>query len=294
MINNIFTILLKIYLFIVGIWWIGLQIYLRLIAKKSSYELLEIKSYITTKLLIIFTTFIIIHFMIMISILVHVYRERRNKNPSAFFMNVTSKISWLLDYIYWKPLQYIYDAVAADIPGSGRFFLWLDKRWTSKKYAHKYFYTLIFLFDILPRLIMAMTFFIEIIFYNRIGYFLYTIFLIFIPIAFKIFLTLFIDCGARNMPVLTNYFSKLEGIDPHLNHQGQITYYRNYNYIVKPEYIEVINPEEEISLLLQLQSMQLFGLQIKDDMNRILPVITFTTSMMYFIAGVYRLLIIIT
>ena len=191
--NNIFSTLLKIYSFIVGLCWIIFQIYFRFVAKKNSYNFYELKLIVTTKILTIFLLFVLLHFFIIISITLHFYRMKKNKEPSPIMIKISDRLSFILYLIYWKPLLYIYDLLGPNLPGTGRFFIWLNKRWNKKNYSPKYFYTLIFLFDILPKLIMAITFFVEILFYNRLYYFLYTIFLILIPIILRIFLKLFID-----------------------------------------------------------------------------------------------------
>ena len=69
--KNIFIVLLNIYLLLVGLWWISLQIYFRFIAKKSTYDLLEIKLFISPKMLMIFITFTLLHLMIILSILLN-------------------------------------------------------------------------------------------------------------------------------------------------------------------------------------------------------------------------------
>src|ERR1700753_674527 len=290
---NLFSILIKIYFFIVGFSWIALQLYFRLIAKKSDYNLLEIKIVITTKTLTLFSLFIILHFFIIISTISYAYRAYFKKNPSSIMVSLSTKLTLILDAIYWKPLYYIYDLIAPDIPGSGRYFLWLEKRWEKKKRTSKYFYTIIFLFDVLPKLIVAITFFIELIIFNRFHFFFYILFLMFFPIMLKIFLNLFIDFSIRNLPILQNYFSAIKGREPFFNKHGQIIGYRFYDFALKKEYDGVVDAHQEMLLILQLESIQQYGLKIKEDLNNITPYLTIITSLMYFIAGCYRLFVIL-
>jgi len=149
---------------------------------------------------------------------------------------------------------------------------------------------MIFLFDALPKLLLSTTFFIELIFFKQIHYFLFLIPLIIIPSSFKIFLNLFVDFGERNLPVLKNYFSSL---DPRFNEKGELISYLKYEATLKDEYVDVVDPQIEMYLILQLQSIIRCGLQIKEDLNDIASYLTIITSFMYFIAGFYRLFIII-
>jgi len=152
---------------------------------------------------------------------------------------------------------------------------------------------LIFLFDVLPKLLLALTLFIELIMFNRIRYFLFFIPLIFIPILFKIFLNLFIDFGERNLPVLKSYFSSIKRLDPYFNEKGELRGYLKYEATLKDEYVDVVDPGTELRLILQLQSITNYGLQIKENLNTMAPYLTIITSFMYFIAGFYRLFIIL-
>jgi|ERR1700753_266202 len=87
----------------------------------KDYNSLEIKAIIATKTLIIFFVFVILHLFIIISIFSYAYGKYFKKNPSLIMVN----LSLILDAIYWKALYYI---LAPDIPGSGRYFLWLEKK----------------------------------------------------------------------------------------------------------------------------------------------------------------------
>ena len=95
------------------------------------------------------------------------------------------------------------------------------------------------------------------------------------------------------MPLLKNYFSIITGKDPFFNKKKEIMGYNKYEWVLKEEYEDVVNPEEEMSLILQLQSIEQYGLQIKNDLDAIAPYITLLTSLIYFTAGFYRLYIIL-
>jgi len=64
---------------------------------------------------------------------------------------ILSKIHSIYDLIYWQPLEFIYQKVAPNIPGSGR--------------------SLIFIFDLLPKFWVAFIFLIEIVALNQLKFF---------------------------------------------------------------------------------------------------------------------------
>jgi hypothetical protein len=125
--KNLYSMLLYIYLILTGLSWICLHLYFRLFLKTPSYELSEIKLFLNHKILIIFIGFILLHFLIIISITILLYQKKYSKKPSSMFVNISQKLSSILNIIYWKPLEYIYEKIAPNMPGSGRFFLYLQK-----------------------------------------------------------------------------------------------------------------------------------------------------------------------
>lgn len=283
--------LINLYFFFLGICWISFHIYIRFLRDKTSYNLIEIKAQLNNFHYALFIVFIFSHFIIIFSIVLSVYRQYRNKQPSLIVIKISEKLNHVLDIIYWKPLEYIHDKIAPKIPGSARFFIFLESIWTENSYGEKYFYTMIFFFDVLPKITVSLTFFIEIALYGQMKYFPYVLSIILIPVLFSIFIKLFISCSIRNIPVLTNYFSEITGFDPIINKNGEIIGYNYYEWVVKPEYEDVIDPKEEISYLIQLENMQCYGTQIKKDINKIAPYITLFTSTIYLLGGLYRLII---
>lgn len=290
--QNLLIIFFNVYASILGFSWIAIHLYFRFYVKKSTYNLEDVKNFLTIKHYILFSGFIMLHLGILIVICLQIYRSHFKKQPSKYFMNISKYITWIFDMIYWKPLEYVHDIIAPHIPGSGRFFLYLEKTWTKKQYSYKYFYCLIFIFDILPKLILAVSFFIDIVIFCQLQYFLYCIPLILIPICFSIFLKLMLTFGVKNMPIIKEYFSEINGINPIIK-DGIITGYGTYEWIVKPEYETVIDDVEEMLLLLQLESIRIYILTIKEDKDKFVPYITLITSFLYLVSGIYRLFIIL-
>jgi hypothetical protein len=144
----------------------------------------------------------------------------------------------------------------------------------------------------MPKELLASIFLIEVIIFGQLKYFLFSLWLILIPISFNIFIKLFISFGVRNVSILKIKFLNIEGINPSYNEENEIIGYEKYSYIVNPEYEDLINPEEEMLTLLALQRIQSYGQQLKKDILFSTIYVTFITSFIYSIGGITRLLII--
>lgn len=287
--KNLLPYVLSVYFLIVGISWIFFHAYLRFFIQRPSYMLEDLKPFITKKLLIFFVIFIVWHFIVVTINVFIVYKQIFNYKENLFFSNIVQKFSSVVNLIYWKPLDYIHNLIIPHIPMSGRFFIYVEKVWSKK--ANVYFYVLIFLFEILPKILIALVFLIEVIVFGQIKLFLHIISLIFITIAWNVFLKAFAYRGTLNLPIIKIYFSTIRGVgNPTFDADGNISSYSAYEFIVKPEYEDVINVEEEAKLLMQFESMPSFVEQIKKDTAKITPYITIITSLIYLIGGVYRLI----
>ena len=284
---NFMPYVFSIYLMILGLSWIFLHIYMRFFIERPSYTLEEFKAYISTKHYIIFIGFIVFNLVLILYNLIVLRRQRPQNN--ALVIVIIKKLVFLIEFIYWKPLDYIHDKVAPHIPMSGRFFLYVEKIWSKKD--NVYFYIAIFLFEILPRLLISLVFLIDIVIFGQIKLFLHMVSLFFVTIIWHVFLKLYANFGKRNLPIIEEYFSVIRGIgDPILDADGNVSSYSAYEFFVKPEYEDVINVEEEAKLLLQLEAMPRFVEQIKRDTGKVMPYITIMTSLVYVVGGIYRLI----
>ena len=172
---------------------------------------------------------------------------------------------------------------------SGRFFVYVEKVWAKK--ANVYFYVLIFLFEIIPKTLLAVVFLVEVIVFGQIKVFLHIISLILITIMWNIFLKAFAYCGTINLPIIKVYFSTIRGVgEATFDSDGNVSSYSSYEFIIKPEYDGVINVEEEAKLLMQFEAMPRFVEQIKKDTEKVMPYVTIITSLIYVIGGMYRLI----
>ncbi len=286
--KNLAPIILSMYLLLFGLSWVFLHIYMRIFMERPSYNLLGIKPFLTLKHYTFFAGFILLHIIIIVLALIAIYRQMFPRAHASIFAHLAEKVTLVLNVIYWKPLEYIYDLIAPNIPVLGSFFLYLEKIWSLKDPI--YFYVLIFLCEILPKATIALVFLIEVIFFGNIKVFLYSISLILITIMWHIFLKLFASFGKRNLAIIKEYFLTIKGVgSPTLDDHGVPVFYPSYEFIVKPEYEDVINTEEEARLLMQLESIQRIAEQLRKDTANWLPYITLVTSLIYVIGGTYRL-----
>ena len=282
----LFTFILNLYLSIIGLTWIFFHLWLRFFINRSAYTLVELKSSLQTYHYILFGSFILIHIGLICSMLYVLYRLKYPLQKKSILYHIVEKFALGIDFLYYRPLNYIHDLVAPHIPASGRFFMYTYSKWKTK--SPSFFYALIFTLDSLPKLIIAWTFFIEIVIMGQIKYFLYVLPLIFIPIMFAIFLKVFHSFALRNMPIVKEIFSNIEGINPIYDEYGEFVDYEHFNFTIKPGYEEEM--EEYIDILFDLVGIGRFIEQINEDMSKLNPYITLLTSSLYVIGGSYRLI----
>lgn len=83
---------------------------------------------------------------------------------------------------------------------------------------------------------------------------------------------------------MKSYFREIIGYDPIINDKGITIGFKRFEYLIKPEYKNVIDDKEFILVLLQVDRLQDYVMQIKADM-------TLITSIIYIIGGIYRLIL---
>jgi hypothetical protein len=285
--KDLLLLLSNLYLFALGLGWVIFHLYIRLVLERPSYTFTEIREQISLRLLVVFWIFILIQLLILFLAIFLIVRRNKSLNPTSIFYKASSFLNSLLTKIYWQPLEYLHDLVAPHIPGSGRFFLYLEPKWKTKRFT----YVMITVFDIVPKLILAITFFLETIYYQRLALFFYILPLILIPILFSIFLKLFYSFAVRNAPFIQEYFESITGIgEPLYDTLGDIVGYHQYECIVKPEYASVIDPNEEMAILLQLKRICDIVVFTKQTLSTCSPYLLFTTSLLYLSGGLFRLL----
>lgn len=295
LINKIKAILPQLmpyYLTILGVGWILLYVYLRLIKERYSYKIEDIRPFIAEEHYIIFIGFVVLHMIILITTIFLLYKRKYPLKTTGIFYQSSQRLSKITDTIFWKPLEYIHDIIAPHIPGSARFYIYLESIWTKKKYGKGYFYTLILIFNILPKVLVACVFFIDLVFFLHIKYFIYSLSLLILPIIFNIFLKLLITFSDNNAPILKEYFSEIKYVGDISDNNMTSNPYA-YEFYVKPEYADVINPEEEIRLLFQLEALNRYALKLREDISKISPYVTLIVSSIYLSGGLFRIYLLI-
>ena len=284
------SLFIKLYLFLFGLSWVLLHVYIRFILDRPSYDLYVLRDNLTYKLYMIFLFFIVLHLFLLIHAIILLIKRYINYtiNQSSNFYRFISFFNNILDILYWKPLEFLHDKIGPYIPASGRFFLYLESIWKTKGFT----YLIIFFFDIFPRILLCFTFLIEVIIYKRVHIFIHLLVLIFIPILFKIFLKLFNSFAIRGVEVIKDYFEYLIPKEEMYDTAGVFIGYKSYDCKLKDEYVSVINPKEQVLLYEQLLSIQSIYDFSKKTCDYIYPYITLLCSSIYVIAGIFRFLFI--
>ncbi len=194
---NIIKNLLRFHAPFLGILWIIYYIYIRLIS-----------SYITHDVQISLFSHKFFYVCLAIAfICIHLFSIKSLIESSFGFNNqqVYPFITLVINTIYWNPLLYIYNIIAPKIPYSGVFFLWITK-YINKFNISTLFIDCAIIFDYIPRLLIAIFFFVDIMIYHDMFHFFAVLNYIVIPILYKIFLKLYADFAHRNYKAFEHYF----------------------------------------------------------------------------------------
>ena len=274
-----------IYLFTMGWLIIILYIYFRFIKQRERYSLGLLKDNITPFGYILCINFLLINLVAIISIVYMLYKQYYKIERSS---KIIAYISKLVDILYWKPLEYIHDIIAPDLPYSGTVIIWIteflekgSQELRYKMYRHSYI-----LFDYLPQILASIIFFIDIVMLNQLHYFLYSIGLLLIPLLYKIYLKLCHSFVTRNEP---DHLEALE-IKPQ-GDRNEDGIYLQFHFSLKSKYVpNAALLEEYVNDYFLLQRIKLHVTAIKKNSAKHYPYLILFTSSLYFIAGIYRLI----
>lgn len=89
--KSLFKTFFNLYLFILGITWIPIQIYLRFFLNRSSYTLVEIKPYLTSTHYLVFISFILFHISLICIISIQLYKIVYKKKSHPIVIILTEK-----------------------------------------------------------------------------------------------------------------------------------------------------------------------------------------------------------
>lgn len=277
--------LLSTYFICIALFWFGFFIYIRFFKKKTSYTLTALKNAVTLKLLFLQIIFILFH---IINIIYAIYIIYRSSNIAYEPRGIITYIKKLLDITFTQPLTYVRDILAPIIPYSGIIFChfgtFLGK---SNPNIAKFF---VILFSLIPRIIVAMIFFIEIIFFEEIYYFLISLVLLFIPILWSIFVNLFINFGERALKDIQIYINVSPVGDMLPN-----GWYKEYFFEPNTKYECSANDLKEYEHLWHTAMIiYAFGYtHFKYYKDITMPYVTIFCSSLYLSAGLYKFLFIL-
>ena len=114
--KNILSILNNFYLLTIGIGWVMVILYLRILLERPEYTFASIKEHLSFRHYLIFSIFVIIQIIICIIAILTLIKRKKNYEPSSLFYKISNMFGNILDFIYWKPLEYIHDKIAPHIP----------------------------------------------------------------------------------------------------------------------------------------------------------------------------------
>lgn len=294
-----YSTIIKFFFLFMGLFWVFFYLYLRIIATtREGYQIIELKTNITNFGIFVFIFISFINFSLLILSIFRLLRIEFKKS-NLFFLN---KFENFINFIYWKPLETVYEKILENnVPGSGNFFLFIETRFLTvlrDKTLNKFYYKLaifliVFVFDILPKLILSFIFFVEVVFFGQIKYFFVFIPLFFLPIFLKIFLKLLKSCGNYNLLESFNCFEEIWGLgEPIYTEEGHFCSWRVYSYVLKKEYLGVLDPIEELKFMRSLRNFLRHEWTIQKCLQDSTIYVSFFTSLLYFVAGLLRIIII--
>jgi hypothetical protein len=195
--------------------------------------------------------------------------------------------SKIVDNLYWKPLEYIHDLIAPDLPYSGEFIIYITELLEKgnqvlryKLYRHSYI-----IFDYLPQIVVSSIFFIDIVILNHVKYFLYSIAFLLIPMLYKIYIKLCSSLILRNEPDLCEILD----IKP-LGEPDENGIYLKFQFSLKSNDIQDKEElQDYVRYYLNFRRIDLHITAIKRNSARYYPYIILVTSSIYLSASLYRL-----
>ena len=265
---------------------ISLFIYLRFIQKKYTYDLNELKSQVFENFLIINIGFTLLHVCL---ILLAIYSiSIKNKNStSGKFTRIIQKIA---NVMFINPFLKLRNLIAPHIPYSAAFFCKVTKFFEKKDL--KYLRLPVIIFNIIPRVIVGVIFFIELTVYNRIYYFIFSISLLFIPLLWNIFVNLYVNFAERSLAEIPTYIEVIPIGEPLPN--GWYT-----SYIFKPlkqfkyEPGDIKEYGDTFILMLNMYSFGTGKQSFRVFLQDVTPYVTIFTSSLYIFATIYKLIYVI-
>ena len=151
----------------------------------------------------------------------------------------------------------------------------------------------VIIFNLMPRIMVAIIFFLELIIYNRIHYFLISLPLLLLLILWNIFLNLYINFAVRGLIELPKSIKITPIGEPSTN-----GWYNAYDFGPLSQYhYEKNDIKEYADTFIIVIKMYCFGAgnqSFKTFQQQISPYITLLTSSLYLFSSIYKLIYILS
>jgi hypothetical protein len=188
-----------------------------------------------------------------------------------------------------EPLEYIHDLIAPGLPYSGTLIIKYIEFFS--KYPLRLMQSLTCLFLFIPRTLVSSIFFIEIVFYNRIYYFVHILIILLLPPLFQIFQKLCSSFVTRNQAVLEEHLIIIPAGEPNI-HGVHIA----FNFQLPSSSIAIgyttEHLQENAESWMMLFNLSNFNQLIKTYIDKYSIYVTIYSSSLYLFAGIYKTLLI--
>jgi hypothetical protein len=286
--NKIKPLIIKVYLFTVGLAIIIFYLYIRLFSKVYQYDLQQISEHVTILYICISVLFILFHIMLVILSCYALYKRYLNVYKEH---NIIKYIQKVVSKLYWEPLEFIHDLIAPDLPYSGTLIIKYTESFQTMPLWLIKFIPCLFLF--MPRVIVSIIFFIEIIFYNRIYYFVHILIILLLPPLYQIFQKLCSSFVTRNRPVLEEHLIIIPAGEPNMH-----GIHTAFNFQLPSSSIALGYTDEHLKensetwmLLFYLNN---YNQIIKTYIETYSLYVSVLSSSLYVFAGIYKTLLILS
>lgn len=265
---------------LLALFWIGVFIYFRFYVSRPSYDLHDVKNLVNSKYLLIHLVFILLHVCLIIYAFHLLYKNNNQENIRGKMMTYIHKIT---SFVFVKPFEYLRDLIAPYIPYSGIIFCNLGNFFENNlSFLNKF----VFIFNFIPRIALSCLFFAELIFFQRISYFIMFIPLLLVPTLWNLFLSLFTNFGKRALEDIPNIIKVIP-----IGEMLPNGWYKKYTFEPLDKYEYGPNDIQEYSIL-WYGSINIygFGLLMKSYQIKITPYVILWCSSLYIVATLYKLL----
>ena len=280
----------NIYLLLVSLLIVFFSIYLRLFLVRKQYTLTELKLNVGYLQISIYVLFILFHAAIILYAIYKIYLRYMPKVENKMSSKIVIFFSKIINNLYWKPLEYLHDLIAPDLPYSGYLMLkYID--FFGQLGSFKIIKIIAVIFVYIPRLVVVLLFTTELIFYNKIHYFLYCLPLLILPNIYHVFLKFCESLCERNLPIVEEDLVVVPKGSPALNGiQTQFTFTLNPQIATNDPSFDSSSYFQDLTYhWLRFYELRLVTSAVKTFFTKYDPYISLICSVLYCLTGLYKL-----